>query len=156
MVRLIIEDATLLKTEVITAHIRYKGGATQSITVPIPPPLGQRRRTDQHVLEQIDQLLEEHTDGEVAVILNAGGMRSDDGMSFTGRLVMQLRRSHGLRDRFTRLRAEGMLTLEEATEAYGVKAYELNRWRREGRVPAIPYNDKGSCLFVPPTTNRSS
>jgi hypothetical protein len=37
-VRFLIEDVTALKTDQIVAHIRFKGGATQTITVPLPPP----------------------------------------------------------------------------------------------------------------------
>ena len=37
MVRLLIEDVTLIKECQITLHVRFKGGATQSLT--LPPPL---------------------------------------------------------------------------------------------------------------------
>ncbi len=35
MVRLLLEDVTLRKDEIITAQVRFKGGATQTITLPI-------------------------------------------------------------------------------------------------------------------------
>src|SRR5207244_7190746 len=36
MVRWLLEDVTVLRQEeVITAHVRFKGGATQTITVPV-------------------------------------------------------------------------------------------------------------------------
>ena len=38
IVRLLIEDVTLSKGETITAHVRFKGGATQSRSVPAPQP----------------------------------------------------------------------------------------------------------------------
>ena len=37
-VRLVIEDVTVHKADQIVAHIRFKGGATQTITVALPPP----------------------------------------------------------------------------------------------------------------------
>jgi hypothetical protein len=36
MVRLLLEDVTLLRHDLITAHIRFKGGATRSLTLPLP------------------------------------------------------------------------------------------------------------------------
>src|SRR5690349_7035008 len=44
-VRLLIEDVSVHKAEQIVAHIRFKGGATQSITVALPPPFAQSRLT---------------------------------------------------------------------------------------------------------------
>lgn len=38
-VRLLIEDVTVRKAEHIVAHIRFKGGAVQTITVALPLPL---------------------------------------------------------------------------------------------------------------------
>jgi len=37
ILRLIIEDVTLHEDEQITAHIRFKGGATKTVTVPLLP-----------------------------------------------------------------------------------------------------------------------
>ena len=37
-VRFLIEDVTVLKAEQIVAHIRFKGGATETLTVALPPP----------------------------------------------------------------------------------------------------------------------
>ena len=37
-VRFLIEDVTVYKAEQMVAHIRFKGGATQTITVALPPP----------------------------------------------------------------------------------------------------------------------
>jgi hypothetical protein len=36
MARLLIEDVTLVKGEVITVHVRFKGGAAKTITLPLP------------------------------------------------------------------------------------------------------------------------
>jgi hypothetical protein len=36
LVRLLLEDVTLIKTEEITAHVRFKGGITKTLTLPRP------------------------------------------------------------------------------------------------------------------------
>src|SRR5579864_6040582 len=52
MVRLLIEDVTVHKTEQIVAHIRFKGGATQTIIVALPPPFAQSRLTAPETLAE--------------------------------------------------------------------------------------------------------
>jgi DNA invertase Pin-like site-specific DNA recombinase len=148
-VRLMIEDVTVLKAESITAHIRFKGGATQTITVPLPPPFAQSRLTPPETLAAMDRLLEEYTDAEVAAQLNEQGYRTFDGLLFQGTHVYQLRRHHGLADRYAHLRAQGMLTAEELAPSYGVTAQTIWRWHRQGRIVGAQYNDRGSCLFLP-------
>ena len=148
-VRLMIEDVTVLKAESITAHIRFKGGATQTITVPLPPPFAQSRLTPPETLAAMDRLLEEYTDAEVAAQLNEQGYRTFDGLLFQGTHVYQLRRHHGLADRYAHLRAQGMLTAEELAPSYGVTAQTIWRWHRQRRIVGARYNDRGSCLFLP-------
>jgi hypothetical protein len=75
MVRLLLEDVTLLKAEEVIAHLRFRGGATQTIRLPRPKPAHLLRRTDPEVIAEIDRLLEEHPDAEIASILNMRGLR---------------------------------------------------------------------------------
>src|SRR3989440_6292554 len=149
VVRLLIEDVTVLKAEQIVAHIRFKGGATQTITVLLPPPFAQSRLTAPETLAAMDRLLEEYTDAAVAEQLNQQGYRTFDGLPFQSIHVYQLRRHHGIPDRYTRLRAQGMLTAEELARSLGVSAQVVWRRYRQGRIVGMCYNDRGSCLFLP-------
>ena len=79
-VRFLIEDVTVHKTDQIVAHIRFKGGATQTINVPLPPPFAQSRLTAPETLAAIDRLLDEYTDAQVAEQLNQQGYRTFDGL----------------------------------------------------------------------------
>lgn len=96
MTRLLIEDVTLTKTDQIHAHVRLRGGQTRSLSIPIPPKAWQTRQTHPDTLAQLDRLLDEHTDGETAALLNTAGHRSGNGKPFTGSIVLHLRRSNGL------------------------------------------------------------
>jgi DNA invertase Pin-like site-specific DNA recombinase len=148
-VRLVIEDVTVHKTERIVAHIRFKGGAVQTITVALPLPSAQSRFTPPDTLAAMDRFLNEHTDAEVAEQLNQQGFRTFEGLPFHSTHVYQLRRNHGLPDRYTRLRAQGMLSANELADAYGVTAQTIWRWYRQGRIIGVRYNDRGSSLFPP-------
>lgn len=148
--RLLIEDVTVHKTDQIVAHIRFKGGATHTLTVPLPPPFAQSRLTAPETLAELDRLLEHSTDAEVADQLNQQGYRTFDGYLFQCMHVSQLRRHHGIPDRYTRLRARGMLTAEELASHYGVSVQVIWRRYHQGRIGGVRYNDRGSCLFAPP------
>ena len=149
IVRLLISDVTVRKGEVIEAHIRFKGGATHTIQVPLPPPFAQSRLTAAATLALIDRLLNDYTDVEVAAELNVRGERTFAGLAFTATHVAQLRRMHGLVDRYTRLRKAGLLTADEIAAQMAVTPQTVWQWYRRGWIEAARYNDRGSCLFVP-------
>jgi DNA invertase Pin-like site-specific DNA recombinase len=146
MVRLLLEDVTLLKDEVITAQIRFKGGATQSITI----PLSHGRRSAPELIALLDQLLDDYTDVEVAEQLNQRGWRTYGGNLFHARRVLSLRRDYQLKDHGTRLRERGLLSADEAAKAYGVCQQTIMSWGRAGLLPMYRTNDHGIAVFPPP------
>jgi hypothetical protein len=147
--RLLIEDVTVHKADQIVAQMRFKGGASQTITVALPPPFAQSPLRAPATLEAIDRLLNAYTDAQVAEQLNQQGYRTFDGLLFQSTHVSQLRRHHGLADRYARLRAQGMLTADELAHQQAVTAQTIWRWYRQGRIVGVCYNDRGSCLFPP-------
>lgn len=149
MMRLLIEDVTLHRADEITLQVRFKGGATRTLSVPLPPKLADLRRTDRQIVEEIDRLLEEHTDEEVCELLNAQGVRSSKGGAFYPRQLAQLRRSHHLADRRTRLRSRGLLTAQELARTLDVCVDTVERWRGLGLIRAERYNDKPQYLYYP-------
>jgi DNA invertase Pin-like site-specific DNA recombinase len=151
MARLLIDDITMAKTDKIHLHVRFRGGQTTSLTVPIPPTAWQLRQTKLDTLALLDQLLDDHTDAEAAAALNAAGHRSGEGKPFTGRIVLELRRSHHLPSHADRLRARGLLTLPEIAGRLGAHPSTIKAWRRAGLLTAHKANDKNIPLFDPPT-----
>jgi len=146
MARLLLEDVTLRKDEIITAQVRFKGGATQTITLPI----SQGRRSAQEVLTLIDQLLDDYTDAEVAEHLNQRGWRTYEGKLFHATRILSLRRYHQLKDHGMRLRERGLLSASEAAHAYGVCPQTIREWGRAGRIPMYHADSRGIALFSPP------
>lgn len=150
MIRLLIEDVTLDKTDVIHLHVRFKGGQTTSFTTPIPPRAWQLYQTDPATLAQLDRLLDDHTDAEVADALNAAGHLTGHGQPFTSKIVLHLRRNHKLPSRHDRLRSAGKLTIGETAEALGVHPSTIKAWRRAGLLPSHRADDRNTRLFDPP------
>jgi len=147
MARLLLEDVTVLKQEeVIVVHVRFKGGAQQTITV----PLSRGRRSTPELIALIDQLLDDYTDAEVAEQLTQRGWRTYEGKPFTAARVLSLRRYQQLKTHGTRLAERGLLSAEEAASAYGVCRETLMAWGRAGLLPMYWVNDQGTAVFPPP------
>lgn len=90
MIRLLIEDVTVTRGEAITAHVRFRGGSTRTLTLPIPLRAWELKKTSPAVMAEVDALLESHTPGRIATILNQKGHRSGDGRLFTRKMVFDL------------------------------------------------------------------
>lgn len=150
VLRLLIEDVTLRKGDELTLHIRFRGGATRTVVLPRPPNAWQLRQTRPEVIDQIDALMEEHTDAEIALILNAQGFVSGERKPFHPMRVYFLRTEYGLQSRFDRLRERGMLTLAEMAALLEVKPLTIRVWRRCGLLRAHAYNDRHDYLYEPP------
>ena len=153
MVRLLLDDVTLLKREQINMHVRFKGGAIKSLLLPLPVAAPVLRKTSAAVIQEIDQLLDQHTEARVAAMLNERGVRSATGQAFTPMVILKLRSRYGFRTHFQRLRDRGLLTMDEIAQQLGVVCCVVKDWRDRGLLLAHVYNDRGQCLYEPPATD---
>lgn len=159
IVRLIVEDATLIKGAAeVTVHVRFRGGATCTTTVPRALASWETWQTSPEVVALIDKLLDDHTNTEIAMILNERGLRSGGGESFHGARIKVLRRAYGLRSRDQRLKARGLLTLDELAAHLGCSANAVRERRRRGTLPVESHrvDDNGRRMFEPPTAPTDS
>jgi DNA invertase Pin-like site-specific DNA recombinase len=150
MVALMIEDVTLTRGTEITMHVRFKGGLTRTLVVPLALNAWKKYMTAPAVLAEIDRLLNEHTDAEVATILNGRGLASGRRMKFTGQIIGALRKGNHLRSRYERLRERGMLDVLEMAALLGTSMRTIYVWHRQGRLRPHRYNDSGAYLYEAP------
>jgi hypothetical protein len=150
MIRLLIADVTPAKTDRIHAHVRFRGGQTTSLILPIPPKGWQLRETHPDTLTLLDRLLDEHTDAETAEALNTAGHRPGEGKPFTGRIVLDLRRAHRMPSHAEQLHARGLLTIDELAGRLHVHKTTIKNWHRAGLLVSHKASDKNIRLFEPP------
>ena len=148
--RLLIEDVTLNKTDQLHLHVRFRGGQTTSLTIPLPLNAWQARQTDPDTIALLDQLLDHHTDSETAAKLNAAGRRSGTGKPFNAIIVRKLRREHRFHSHHDRLRTHGLLTLDEIATQLAVHTSTIKAWHRAGLLTSRKANDKNERLYHPP------
>ncbi len=149
MIRLLVEDVTMLRSEQITVHVRFCGGATRTITLPNPLRSWEGWMTDAEVVGKIDQLLDTQTFSEIAAGLNRSGFRSGKGQLFTSRYIARIQKQYALRSRFDRLRAGGLLTLKEMASVLSVNPQTVKIWSAHGLLKAHAYTDKPEHLYEP-------
>ena len=104
-------------------------------------------KTPPEIVALVDQLLDEHVYAEIADILNEQGLRpggsawpGKKNLRFTRFRVQYIVHTYGLRPRFERLRAQGLLTKDELAARLGIHAATLESWVKHGIIKAHAYN----------------
>lgn len=149
ILRLLIEDVTLINAEMIQVHVRLRGGATRSLTLAKPMPIAQIRKTKPEVVAEIDALLEHYCDRKVAEVLNRQGRRTWQDEPFNLKKIAHIRQAFDLKCRYSRLRARGLLTAKEMSVRHGVTITTINTWGREGLLKKHRYDNVRRCLYEP-------
>ncbi len=149
MLALLIEDITLIKRREITVKIRFRGGATTTLTLPRPLTPQQLRATHPEVRQQIDALLDEYTNAQVANQLNKQQMRTGTGESFDAVSVQWVRFSAKLKSLKERLIEAGWLTSKQVAALLGVSLSTVSSLRNKGRLKGRICSDKGEWLYWP-------
>jgi hypothetical protein len=150
MVRLLVEDVTLVKGTAITVHVRFRGGATRTLTLAPPLSAWALRKTSPDVVAEVDRLLEDYTEKQIAQLLTERGFRSGTGKPIDPLMVGRVRQHYGLAPRYERLRDRGLLTMAEVARTFGICSATAKVWRRAGLLRAHAYNDKPQYLFERP------
>jgi hypothetical protein len=149
MLRLLIEDVTLVKEHTIKIHIRWKGGATTSLERPLPLSAPELFRTPAEIVEMIRALATEQTDAQIARTLNARWLRTGRKQAFTRLVVRHIRCSYGIASYSELLRSRGWLTAPEIAAQMNVHFSTAKRFAREGVLRAVRADDSGFLLFDP-------
>jgi DNA invertase Pin-like site-specific DNA recombinase len=153
LVRLLVTDVTLIRDQQITAHVRLTGGQEHTLTMPVPLTAWQLRQTPPEIVAAVDQLLEEHTDTQIAKILTDHGHLSGTGQPLHAGIVKRIRINYGLRSHPQRLADQGMLPLKEIARRLGVGLSTVKHWRDRGLLTGRVANDKGEYLYFPPDSD---
>ena len=152
MARLLLEDVTLQReNQEIVTHIRFKGGATHSLRLPFPKAAWALRKTKDEIVAEIDRLLTDHTESQIATILNSKGWHSSLGNPFSFHIIGRLRRTHKLKSRRQRLREKGWLTVHEVAALLECSWERINYWRSIGLLVSLRFGQKSDCLYQPPS-----
>jgi DNA invertase Pin-like site-specific DNA recombinase len=150
MARLLLDDVTLLRGQDISVQVRFKGGAARCLNLPLPLNGWQLRLTEPELLNEIDRLLDQFTEGQLAEKLNQRGCCSSLKLPFSALRIRGLCRYHGFKSRQQRLQEKGLLGARDIAELIGSKPILVDYWRQQGLLKGVPLNDKGEYMYERP------
>ncbi len=150
LIRLLVTDVTLVRgSEQITAHVRLSGGQQHTLTIPRPLRAWEAHTTPPSTITLIDQLLANHTYDEAVKVLNERGLTGGWGHPFTVTSLTQLCRNRSIPSHRQRLRAAGMLTLNELAKQLGVSTQTIKTWQHQGHITGRRIDARRTHLYHP-------
>jgi hypothetical protein len=92
------------------------------------------------------------TYAEIAAILNEKGYGSGQGRTFDLRRLSVIRRAYGLKDRYTRLCAQGYLSAREVAPKLGTTSRMVRVRQANGTLPVgcVKLSDTEECMYEDP------
>ena len=151
MAQLLLSDVTLRRDQEIIAQLRFRGGALRELRLAPPKTAWELKKTKPEIIAEIDRLSDQHTEGEIAGLLNERGWRSSGGNLFNLRTVQTLRRAYHLKSRFARLQAQGLLTARQIGPMIGAVTGHVKYWRQAGPLKGVRFSEKNEYLYQKPT-----
>jgi hypothetical protein len=155
MLRLLIRDITVAKEpdpKLLRLHIRWQGGATETLELRPPPNRAEAIRYPDGFVSRIRDLASRHDDEAIVALLHDEGLRSPTGKAFTVSMIRWIRYKH-------RIPAPpvpaGALSIRQVRERYGVSMWVVYYWIERGVIEAhrrklgLPY-----AITINETTDR--
>jgi hypothetical protein len=142
----LIKDVTLTRGEtLIQVAVRWQTEACTVLEVPRPRRSYEVRRTDPVVIAKIKVLALDHTDGQIAALLDQEGFRSGTGNRFSRSIVAQLRYSYSIISGCPEApaactegyRADGRCSAKTAAEMLNVTISTIVDWCQSGTLDGI-------------------
>jgi DNA invertase Pin-like site-specific DNA recombinase len=142
----LIKDVTITRGEtLIQVAIRWQTEACTVLEVPRPKRSYEARRTDPAIVARVRVLASEHTDRQIAALLDQEGFRSGTGGRFTQNIVTQLRYSYSIKSSCPEApsacagdyRADGRCCAQTAAEMLNVTISTVVDWCHSGTLDGI-------------------
>jgi len=148
MLRLLIEDITVEKIaepKQALLHIRWKGGACETLTVDLPRKIQDRIRYPHQFVERVRRLAETQTDEQIAATFNEEGRLSAKGKPFTIAMIQWIRCRHRIPS--PELKRPEEQTVQQVAEKFGLNRGVVYYWIERGLLQARRKN-RGSPYWI--------
>jgi hypothetical protein len=145
LLRLLIRDITVETTsnaKRLRLHLRWQGGAVESLEVTLPPNRADAIRYPEAFVGRLRRLAETLDDSAIIAQLNSEGLTSSTGKPFTVSMIRWLRYRHRIP---APVAPDGTLSVRQVRERYGVSLWVVHYWIQHGHIdarqrrPGMPY-----------------
>ena len=147
LLRALIADVTITSqpaSREVSVGIRWRTGAAEQHTIQRPASVNDATRTPPETVELIKRLAQQRTNTEIAVELNAAGLRTGKGLPFNDSAVRHIRRARHIPA--TPLPHPGGLTVDEVAERLGISPGVIYDWISHNKLAA--HRDPGNRLRI--------
>ncbi len=151
MARLLLEDVTLRRDQDICVQLRFRGGAHHELHLPLPKAAWELKKTKPEIVAEIDRLIDQHSESQIAKLLNERGWHSSGGNPFTLRMIHRLRHAYRLKTRRARLQDQGLLTPRQIAPMIGSPLNRVKYWRQVGVLRGVRLGERNEYLYYKPT-----
>lgn len=141
ILRLLIKDITVKRVEgerQVKLQIRWQGGASEAITVEIPPSAPDRWRHSSQIVERVRELAKTLTDKQIAAQFHEEGLKSTKGNEYTASGIAWIRYQHCIAA--PQLKRPDELTVKELAAKFDVSANVIYYWIDRKTVKARKLN----------------
>jgi len=148
MLRLVLKDLTITKAaKTVTLQIRWHGGATEELSVPLRPNASDQWRHDPALVERIRELAQHANDEQMVEQLNQAGVETRKGNRFTVSAIRWIRFKHAIP--VPNLKRAEERTVSEVAAHFGVSHSVVYYWIERQHIPARKLaNPKGVAWFL--------
>ena len=143
MLRLLFKDITVEKLsplQQLQVHIRWQGGASTSLSVPLPPKIADRVRYPAVLVDRVRQLALRLPDAEIAAQLQREGHVSAKGQAYTAKIVQWIRGCYQI-PRAVLKRPEE-LSVQQVAKEFGVGPSVVYYWIERHLIQARRINNR--------------
>ena len=136
ILRLIIKDITIKKCKIqkkTILHIRWHGGALETLEIPIPQPSHERWKHSDEIISRVSVLALTLTDRVIIVKVNQEGLKTNKGNPFTLYSIRWIRFKHKIP---AVLPSPEEYSINQVAEKFNVSHYVVRYWIERNMVSA--------------------
>jgi hypothetical protein len=143
MLRLLIKDITVEKLpepRQLSVHIRWHGGASTDLSIPLPPKAADQFRYPFAMVDRVRELAHELLDAQIADQLNQEGHVSAKGNSYTVPIIRWIRWRYQIPT--PALKKPEELTVQQVAKHFAVSEGVVYYWIEHSVIHARRLNDR--------------
>jgi len=146
--RLFLKDITIARAEkVVRVQLRWQGGATEELLVPLRPKSSDRWRHTPDLVHRIRTLARDLSDEQLGQQLNQEGMKTNKGNALTLSGIRWIRHTHAIPA--ATLKHADELTVPEVAAHFGVSSHVVYYWIERHHLRARkPTSHSGAPWFL--------
>lgn len=148
MLRLLVKDITVNhgdQPKQLLVQVRWQGGATESLTIALPPRISDQMRYPNEVIEKVRELSITLHDDQVAAALNGENYRSSMGKPFNISMIRWIRYRHNIPGAPSKHPDE--ISVQEAANRFRVSIHVVYYWIEHELVETRRIN-RGSPYWI--------